>query len=116
VAERTPRVELLWWSECPSWERTLTMLRDEMKALGLDSESVEVRQVETAEAAEREAFVGSPTIRVDGRDVQPPRDEPAGLTCRVYRRRDGSVSPLPDPADIREALAAAPEGDDDGPT
>jgi hypothetical protein len=46
----------------------------------------------------RERFVGSPTIRVDGVDVQPPVGEPFGLTCRVYHRRDGRVSPTPDPA------------------
>ena len=44
------------------------------------------------------------TIRVAGRDIQPPGDAPAGLTCRVYRLRDGRISALPDPADIREAL------------
>jgi hypothetical protein len=37
--------------------------------------------------------------------VQPPGSEqPIGLTCRVYRHRDGRVSPLPDRADMREAL------------
>ena len=55
-------------------------------------------------------FVGSPTIRVDGRDIQPPDDEPVGLTCRVYRLRDGRVSPTPDPADLRDALMAATKG------
>ena len=101
-----PRVELLWWRECPSWERALAELREEMLALGLDPASVEVREVATEEAAEREGFVGSPTIRIDGRDLQPPKDEPAGLTCRVYRLRDGRHSPLPDRADVRDALAA----------
>ena len=52
-------------------------------------------------------FVGSPTVRVDGRDVQPPGDEPVGLTCRVYRRRDGRISPTPDPHDLAEALRSA---------
>jgi hypothetical protein len=116
VSEPTPRVELLWWRACPSWERALEILREEVAAAGLDPDSVAVREVDTEESATREAFVGSPTIRIDGRDVQPPGDEPAGLTCRVYRRRDGSVSPLPDPADIRDALAAAPKGDDDEPS
>ena len=32
--------------------------------------------------------------------------EPRGLTCRIYHLRDGRVSPLPDPDDIKEALAA----------
>jgi hypothetical protein len=86
------------------------MLREEMKALGLDAGQVEVREVRVDADAERERFVGSPTIRVDGRDVQPPGDEPAGLTCRVYRLRDGRISPLPDREDLRETLSKAIEG------
>lgn len=100
-----PKVELLWWEECPSWERALAQLREEMRAAGLDPESIEVREIDTEAAAEQEEFVGSPTIRVDGRDVQPPGDEePIGLACRVYRHRDGRTSPLPDREDVRDAL------------
>jgi len=103
-----PRIELLWWQGCPSWERALARLRETTAELGLDPDAIEVREIDTAEAAEREEFVGSPTIRIDGEDVQPPgADEPAGLTCRIYRRRDGGLSPLPDPEDLREALASA---------
>jgi hypothetical protein len=84
------------------------MLRDEMEEAGLDPDSIEIREVDTEESAERDRFVGSPTIRVDGRDVQPPVEgEPTGLACRVYRRRDGRTSPLPDPEDLRDALRAA---------
>jgi hypothetical protein len=104
-------VELLWWSGCPSWERAVQLVREEMSALGLDPAGLEVREVTSDLEAEQEAFVGSPTIRVDGIDVQPPGSEPAGLTCRIYRLRDGRVSPLPDRADVRGALAAAMEGD-----
>jgi hypothetical protein len=102
-----PMIELLWWRECPSWERALAELREEMAALGLDPEAVEVREVPTADEAEREEFVGSPTIRIDGRDVQTPAGDPVGLTCRIYLLRDGRVSPLPDRADVRDALAGA---------
>jgi hypothetical protein len=105
-----PHVELLWWSGCPSWERALAELREEMEAAGLDGASVEVREVASEGAAVREDFVGSPTIRVDGRDVQPPSGEPAGLTCRIYRLRDGRISPLPDRDDVREALRTAAAG------
>ena len=84
------------------------MLREAMEAVGLDPGSIEVHEVDTEETAERQEFVGSPTIRVDGRDVQQPAEgEPTGLACRVYRRRDGRISPLPDPADLRDALRAA---------
>jgi hypothetical protein len=102
----TPRIELLWWSGCPSWERALSELRAEAASLGIDPDAIGVREVATGQDAEREGFVGSPTIRIDGRDVQP-TEEPAGLTCRVYRLRDGRVSPLPDRADVRDALARA---------
>lgn len=109
-----PKVELLWWEGCPSWDRALAELREEMGAVGLDPEGVEVRQVETEEAASRQGFVGSPTIRVNGEDIQPPHGEPSGLTCRVYRLRDGRISPLPDRADVREALVGARSEDGDG--
>lgn len=98
-------VELLWWRDCPSWERALRMLREEMVAGGLDPEAVRVTEIKDEAEAARRGFPGSPTILVDGRDIQPAGpEEPRGLTCRVYRRRGGGVSPLPDPADIREAL------------
>jgi hypothetical protein len=84
------------------------MLRDEMLAAGLDPDAIQVREVDTEVSADREQFVGSPTIRINGRDVQPPMEgEPTGLACRVYRRRDGRTSPLPDPEDLRDLLRAA---------
>ena len=101
-----PRVEFLGWRGCPSSDEALAELREEMAAIGLDPHAVSVLEVDTEDDAEREEFVGSPTIRIDGRDVQP-ADEPAGLTCRIYRLRDGRVSPLPDRADVGDALAAS---------
>ena len=62
-------------------------------------------EIESDEQARREHFPGSPTIRVDGEDIFPAEEgEPFSLTCRVYRLRDGRVSPTPDPEDLREAL------------
>jgi hypothetical protein len=107
-----PRIEFLWWEQCPSWERALEMLRAEMEAVGLDPGSVELIEIDTEADAERTEFPGSPTIRIDGEDFQSPAaGEPRGLTCRVYRRRDGRVSPLPDPQDLHEALAEVSDGD-----
>ena len=102
-----PEIEFLWWSGCPSWPRALATLREQVLAAGLDPEAIEVREVSSQADAAREGFVGSPTIRVDGHDVQPPAGEPVGLACRVYRLRDGQVSPTPDPEDVRDALAVA---------
>ena len=99
-----PKVELLYWEGCPSHPQALAQLREAMAELGLDPEAVDVRHVDTDELARTEGFVGSPTIRIDGVDVQDPGDEATALTCRVYHRRDGRISPLPDPADVRDAL------------
>jgi hypothetical protein len=107
-----PRIEFLWWRECPSSERALEELRAEVAAAGLNPADVEVSEVKTEEEATRLRFAGSPTIRVDGTDVDGggAQEEPFGLTCRVYRRADGRVSPLPDPERISAALRAATEG------
>jgi len=101
------RVELLFWAGCPSYPKALSDLREALVDAGLDPDCVIVREVESETDAAAERFIGSPTIRIDGIDVQPPGVEPTGLTCRVYRRRDGRVSPTPDPADLRDALCAA---------
>jgi hypothetical protein len=112
------RVELLFWAGCPSHEKALAELREILAEEGVDPRAVVVREVVTEGDAATERFIGSPTIRFDGVEVQPEANEPAGLTCRVYRRRDGRFSPTPDPEDVRDALhraraqarAAAPGG------
>src|SRR3954451_11494910 len=102
------QVELLWWEGCPSSNDAHALVRRVMAEAGLDPASLRSVEIDTDDAAERVGFVGSPTIRVDGRDIQPPQDaEPPGLTCRIYHLRDGRVSPTPDPADLREALEHA---------
>jgi hypothetical protein len=109
MAMRTPRVELLWWVGCPSTDEALAMLREEMHGLRLDPETVDVREVTSDAGARREEFVGSPTIRIDGRDLQPLPEEPVGLSCRVYRLADGRISPIPDRQEVRDTLRQAME-------
>jgi hypothetical protein len=102
------KVELLWWEGCPSHPKALEQLREVLREEGVDPQVVELREVESDEQAERERFFGSPTIRIEGEDVQPPQNgSPVSLTCRVYRLRDGRPSPTPDPADVRELVAKA---------
>ena len=61
------QVELLFWEGCPSYPTALALLRS---VLG-DEFPVAVREVVTEEDAVAERFPGSPTIRVDGRDLFP---------------------------------------------
>jgi hypothetical protein len=104
----SPSVELLWWDGCPSLDRALGELRDAMSAAGLDPDGIALREVATDEDAQREGFPGSPTIRIDGSDpFRVDGDAVVGLSCRVYHRADGRVSPTPDPGDLRRALEQA---------
>jgi hypothetical protein len=97
-------VELFWWEGCPSTEKALAILGRVLEEEGHDPGAVTLREVRSDEDAEQNGFIGSPTIRIDGVEVAPSGDEPAGLTCRVYRLRDGRVSPTPDPEDIRDVI------------
>jgi hypothetical protein len=101
------KVELLWWEGCPSYPETLADLERVLRDEGVDAD-VDLVEVESDEQARRQRFPGSPTVRIDGEDALPLADgEPFSLTCRVYRLRDGRVSPTPDPEDLREAVRRA---------
>ena len=102
------RIEFLWWEGCPSHPEALADLESVLRAEGLDPGTVERREVTTDAQAVHERFPGSPTIRIDGEDIQSaPNGEPFSLTCRVYRLRDGRPSPVPDPDDVRDAVRRA---------
>jgi hypothetical protein len=97
------RVSFLYYEECPSHELALERLREVMAEEGIRGE-VEVFKVETEDEARQLRFVGSPTIRVDGRDIDPPSDPRYALTCRAYHLEDQRISPLPSKDMIRRAL------------
>jgi hypothetical protein len=100
------RIQLLAWSGCPSHEEARERLVTLLAELGRADVDVEMRWIETDEEAAAERFVGSPTFRWRGEDLLPVDESTpiAGLACRVYRRRDGRMSPLPDPDDLRDAV------------
>jgi hypothetical protein len=107
---RVLHVELLWWEGCPSTDGALAAVREALDELGLSGVEVRMREMRTDDDAADAGFVGSPTILIDGVDLVPAAaEESIGLSCRVYRRRDGRISPLPDPDDLREALLRAAE-------
>ena len=101
------KIELFYWDGCPSYPEAHELLRSVLDERGVGDE-IELREVTSNEEAQELGFPGSPTIRIDGRDLVPHgSDEPTGLHCRVYRLRDGRFSPTPDPEDLRAAVARA---------
>jgi hypothetical protein len=84
------RVEVLYFDGCPNHDALLPHLRALLASAGA-STHVELVRVEDAEAAERERFLGSPTVRVDGEDVEPGAEQRGdfGLQCRLFATPDG---------------------------
>jgi hypothetical protein len=99
-------IDFLYWEDCPSHERARQMLDEVLHDEGVPA-NVRVWRVDTMEDAENLAFPGSPTIRVNGVDIDGAESLPVGLTCRMYFREDGRPSPLPSKDKIVQAVRRA---------
>ena len=99
-------IEFLYWEDCPSHPQAWKLLQEVMDELDMEA-PVEQIEVVTDKDAERLAFPGSPTIRVNGADIDPAGALQMGtaLACRIYRLPDGRFSPVPSKEMIRQALA-----------
>jgi hypothetical protein len=98
-------VELLYWEGCPSHPEARELLEDVLRQRGLEV-PIRMIHVGTREEAAELRFPGSPTIRIDGRDIDPAgADQPPSLSCRIYMFPDGRVSPIPSREQLEEALA-----------
>lgn len=103
-----PRIEFFYWEDCPSHPGAWRLLEEVLAEAGLEA-TVERIEVVSDEDAERWQFPGSPTIRIDGLDVDPAGASQMGtaLTCRVYVLEDGRFSPIPSREMIRQAVLRA---------
>ena len=90
-------IEILYFDGCPNHEGLETRIRSLLAAAGFE-ETVTHRRIDSDEQAKAEHFLGSPTVRVNGVDVEQDaagRDA-FGLTCRVYVTDDGLRGTPPD--------------------
>ena len=100
----TPLVEILSFAGCPNHLGAIALVERVSGELGIEPE-IELVEVPDQEAARRLRFLGSPTIRVGGRDVDPDADERSdyALSCRVFRTEAG-IAGQPDERSVRDAL------------
>ena len=91
------RIELLYFDGCPGYEAFVPRL-DELLARAGVKEPVQQRRVESDGAAQSERFLGSPSLRVDGVDVDPSAAGRAdyALKCRLYTTEEGLCRAPPD--------------------
>ncbi len=100
-------IQFLWWEDCPSHPEAWQRLQAVLSALDVDV-TVERIEVKTDADAEQRRFRGSPTILVNGTDIDLlAAQQPTRLTCRLYRTEDGRPSPVPSPEMIKRAIIEA---------
>lgn len=97
MGTRSVKIELLYFEGCPHYE----MFRSRLEALLRErevAEPIETVPIAAAEAAIAHRFLGSPTLRIDGLDVEPSARErnDYGMQCRLYPTREGIRGAPPD--------------------
>jgi hypothetical protein len=112
-----PKIQFLYWEDCPSHPEAWQLLHEVLAEEGLNW-PVERIMVVNDQDAQQWGFSGSPTIRVEGRDLDPQGAAQMGvaLACRVYRLEDGRFSPVPSRETVRRGLRAASGKDNPVPT
>src|SRR5690348_2050737 len=107
AAQPWPLVQVLAFPGCPNRDAAIALAERVCQELGCNAE-IQVLDVADQQAAERTRCLGSPTIRIDGRDVEPGAAQRVAYThsCRLYPGGQ-SLRGLPDVRWVREALRAA---------
>jgi hypothetical protein len=78
-------IEILTFAECPNAEQTRLNVREAVRHEGLAAEIAEI-DVNTPGSAMSHRFLGSPSVRVNGKDVENGAEarHDYGLMCRTY--------------------------------
>lgn len=96
------RIEVLYVPGCPNFQPAVKRIEKVLasESLRVDIEGVRVNSEAAAKALQ---FPGSPTIRINGNDVEPIETKSPGLACRLYPNRSG----VPSEEMLRVALSKA---------
>ena len=85
-------IEVLFVPGCPNHGPAMEGLREVLRSRAID-QSIHEIAVTNEEMARSLKFPGSPTVRINGRDVEACAQPSYGLACRLYSSGTG-VPPL----------------------
>jgi hypothetical protein len=104
---RRPRVEILYFDGCPNHEPALALVERLARQLHVETE-IDLVEVADPDVAVKLRFLGSPTVRVNGIDVEPGAQERRdfAFSCRIYNS-EGGASEQPEESWVRGALLEA---------
>lgn len=97
------KIEFLYFDGCPSYKKAEKSLEEVIAELRIKSEMVKIN-VTNNQMAKRYRFIGSPTIRINGKDlVEEKGTSPYKRGCRIYLTKQG-IKGVPDKEMIKKAL------------
>ena len=106
-------IRLLSFPECPNAQPTLQLVEEVVSALGVQADIKSIH-VFSAEETKINRFLGSPTIHVDGKDIERSRwSDGPNYGCRIYQK-DGRQSGTPPRQMLIEAIERATNCDRSG--
>ncbi len=93
------KIEVQYFNGCPNSEAVLKMVKNFINKSELQIEFEEIL-VETQDAAKRYKFRGSPTILINGNDIEGLEEsKTSSLSCRYYNNG------IPTEEDIKEVIS-----------
>lgn len=95
-------IEVLFVPGCPNHKPAVESLRKILCSQGIDAPIQEIAVTDEVMARSLR-FPGSPTIRIDGRDVESIKQQAYGLACRLYSGGTG----VPSVGTLQRAVAGA---------
>ena len=102
------KIEFLYFEDCPNHHSALNLLKKVLGEMDLSDPVIEIN-IFSDETAKQERFLGSPSIRIDGVDIEGPTDPPENNVankCRIYSV-DGVPKGVPPEELITSALQKA---------
>jgi len=104
------KVRVLFFEGCPSYKQAIDNLRGALAETKINAD-IELIRVNSDEEALAQKFLGSPTIQINGVDLEGPAAQSAGLGfgCRVYYE-GGRMQGWPSKERIRNAILGNGDG------
>lgn len=85
------KIEVLYILDCPWCVKTKKLIRESLKETGMKADIKEIL-IDSAKKAEKYHFAGSPTVRIDGKDIQDEVSKGKCLPCEELSERDKVTS------------------------
>ncbi|MFQ5453256.1 MAG: DUF2703 domain-containing protein [Candidatus Zixiibacteriota bacterium] len=83
------KIEFLYFDGCPNHLQALNDLKKTLTEMAIDSD-IKIIEINNNQDAVEKRFLGSPSIRINGKDIEIEENESTEYSMRCRRYRSGS--------------------------